>query len=98
MDFFVLFCVFAHLQGKRKKKKKSPSCLITHFCTHTPGYLNSTLHDECGEFRNHKVHTFEAGLFEFEDLLFDNRLEGQVRGKEPRSEKSWESDCKPLQG
>lgn len=56
-------------------------------CVH--GYLNGTLHDECGEFRHHKVHTFEAGLFEFEDLLFDYRLESQVRGEEPRSERSW---------
>lgn len=54
-----------------------------------PGYLNGTLHDECGELRHHKVHAFEAGLFEFEDLLFDNRFEGQVRGEEPRSERSW---------
>lgn len=54
-----------------------------------PGYLNGTLHDECSELRNHKVHTFEAGLFEFEDLLFDNRLESQVRGEEPRSARSW---------
>lgn len=53
------------------------------------GYLNSTLHDERGELRHHKVHTLEAGLFEFEDLLFDNRLESQVRGEEPRSERSW---------
>ena len=54
------------------------------------GYLNGTLHDECGEFTHHKVHTFEAGLFEFEDLLFDYRLESQVRGEEPRSEGSWD--------
>lgn len=51
-------------------------------------YLNSTLHDERGEFGHHKIHTFEAGLFEFEDLLFDYRLESQVRGEEPRSERS----------
>lgn len=55
---------------------------------YAPGYLDGTLHDECGELRHHKVHTFEAGLFEFEDLLFDNRLESQVRGEEPRSEPS----------
>lgn len=54
-----------------------------------PGYLNGTLHDERGELGHHEVHAFEAGLFEFEDLLFDNRLESQVRGEEPRSERSW---------
>lgn len=54
-----------------------------------PGYLNSTLHGECSELRHHKIHTFEAGLFEFEDLLFDYRLESQVGGEEPRSERSW---------
>lgn len=53
-----------------------------------PGYLNATLHDECGELGHHKVHTFEAGLFEFEDLLFDNRLKRQVGGEKPRSERS----------
>lgn len=58
-----------------------------------PGYLNSTLHDERGQLGHHKVHTFEAGLFEFEDLLFDYRLESQVRGEEPRSERSWGSEC-----
>lgn len=52
----------------------------------TPGYLNGTLHDECGELAHHQVHAFEAGLFQFEDLLFDNRLESQVGGEEPRSE------------
>lgn len=61
-------------------------CHLPGWCV--PGYLNGTLHDECGELRNHQVHTFEAGLFEFEDLLFDNRLESQVRGEEPRSERS----------
>ncbi|XP_010769850.1 dynamin-2-like [Notothenia coriiceps] len=72
-----------------------------------PGYLNSTLHDERGQLGHHKVHTFEAGLFEFEDLLFDYRLESQVRGEEPRSErkllaKFWVSvpsptpPCRPL--
>lgn len=53
-----------------------------------PGYLDGALHDECGELGHHKVHTFEAGLFQFEDLLFDYRLECQVRGEEPRSERS----------
>lgn len=61
-------------------------CHLPGWCV--PGYLNCTLHDECGELRNHQVHTFKAGLFEFEDLLFDNRLESQVRGEEPRSERS----------
>lgn len=56
---------------------------------YVPGYLYGTLHDECGELGNHKVHTFEAGLFEFEDLLFDYCLECQVRGEEPRPERSW---------
>lgn len=64
----------------------------------SPGYLNGTLHDECGELRHHKVHAFEAGLFEFEDLLFDNRLECQVRGEEPRSTKVMGSDCILLGG
>lgn len=54
---------------------------------YVPGYLNATFHDECGELGHHKVHTFEAGLFEFEDLLFDNRLKRQVRGEKPRSER-----------
>lgn len=51
-----------------------------------PGYLHGTLHGKRGELRHHKVHTLEARLFEFEDLLFDYRLESQVRGEEPRSE------------
>lgn len=57
------------------------------FLKYVPGYLNATFHDECGELGHHKVHTFEAGLFEFEDLLFDNRLKRQVRGEKPRSER-----------
>lgn len=57
------------------------------FFKYVPGYLNATFHDECGELGHHKVHTFEAGLFEFEDLLFDNRLKRQVRGEKPRSER-----------
>lgn len=72
---------------KREKVSLLLSCHHPSGCV--PGYLNSTLHDECGELGHHKVHTFEAGLFEFEDLLFDNRLESQVRGEEPRSERSW---------
>jgi len=63
------------------------SCHLPSKCG--PGYLNDTLHDERDELGHHKVHTFEAGLFEFEDLLFDYRLESQVRGEEPRSERSW---------
>lgn len=51
-----------------------------------PGYLDGALHDERRELRHHQVHTLKAGLFQFEDLLFDNRLKGQVRGEEPRSE------------
>lgn len=71
------------------RKKRSPfSFHAINPSRYAPGYLDSTLHDECGEFRHHKVHTFEAGLFEFEDLLFDNRLESQVGGEEPRSEPS----------
>lgn len=57
------------------------------FFKYVPGYLNATFHDECGELGHHKVHTFEAGFFEFEDLLFDNRLKRQVRGEKPRSER-----------
>lgn len=53
-----------------------------------PGYLIGTLHDESSEFIHHKIHTFEAGRFEFADLVFDNRLESQVGGEEPRSERS----------
>ena len=71
------------------KEKESFYFSLHHSSMCVPGYLNGTLHDECGEFTHHKVHTFEAGLFEFEDLLFDNRLESQVRGKEPRPERSW---------
>lgn len=62
------------------------SCHLFFF-KYVPGYLNATFHDECGELGHHKVHTFEAGLFEFEDLLFDNRLKRQVRGEKPRSER-----------
>lgn len=50
------------------------------------GYLDGTLHDERGQLRHHQIHTFQAGLFQFEDLLFDYGLEGQVRGEQPRSE------------
>lgn len=65
-----------------------PSLSWYHPSRYAPGYLNGTLHDECCELRHHKVHTFEAGLFEFEDLLFYYRLESQVRGEEPCSERS----------
>lgn len=71
----------------REKEFLLFSCHPPSRCVH--GYLNGTLHDECGQLGHHKVHTFEAGLFEFEDLLFDYRLESQVRGEEPRSERSW---------
>lgn len=71
----------------REKESLFFSC--HHLIRCDPGYLNGTLHDECGELGHHKVHTFEAGLFEFEDLLFDNRLKSQVWGEEPRSVKSW---------
>lgn len=67
---------------------RNPSLLWHHPSRYAPGYLNGTLHDECCELRHHKVHTFEAGLFEFEDLLFYYRLESQVRGEEPCSERS----------
>lgn len=69
-------------------KKRIPFSFHAIFFKCVPGYLNATLHDECGELGHHKVHAFEAGLFEFEDLLFDNRLKRQVRGEKPRSEKS----------
>lgn len=59
--------------------------LCLHPCRCDLCYLHGTLHDERGELGNHEVHAFEAGLFQFEDLLFDNRLESQVRGEEPRS-------------
>lgn len=58
--------------------------LCLHPCRCDLCYLHGTLHDERGELGNHEVHAFEAGLFQFEDLLFDNRLESQVRGEEPR--------------
>lgn len=61
-----------------------------HFSISVPCYLDGTFHGDCSEFRHHKIHTFEAGLFEFKDLLFDNRLKSQVRGEEPRSERSWD--------
>lgn len=73
-----------HLQYKEKESL----FLSCHLFKCVPDYLNATLHDECGELGHHKVHAFEAGLFEFEDLLFDNRLKRQVRGEKPRSEKS----------
>lgn len=71
----------------REKDSLLFSCHHPSRCV--PGYLGSTLHDERGELRHHKVHTFEAWLFEFENLLFDYRLKSQVRGEEPRSERSW---------
>lgn len=48
------------------------------------GYLDGALHDERRELGHHQVHALKAGLFQFEDLLFDNGLKGQVRGEEPR--------------
>jgi len=51
-----------------------------------PGYLGSTLLDERRELAHHQVHALEAGLFQFDDLLFDHRLEGQVGGEQARSE------------
>lgn len=52
----------------------------------TPGYLVGTLPDEGGEFGHHQVHTFQAGLFQFADLLFHYSLKSKVRGEQPRSE------------
>lgn len=72
-----------------EKEKESLLFSCHHPSRCVPGYLGSTLHDECGELGHHKVHTFEAWLFEFENLLFDYRLKSQVRGEEPRSERSW---------
>lgn len=48
------------------------------------GYLDGALHDQRRELGHHQVHALKAGLFQFEDLLFDNGLEGQVGGEEPR--------------
>lgn len=48
------------------------------------GYLDGALHDERRELGHHQVHALKAGLFQFEDLLFDNGLKGQVGGEEPR--------------
>ena len=55
----------------------------------TRGYLGGALHDERGELAHHQVHTLEAGLSQFEDLLFDHGLEGHVGGEEARSERAW---------
>lgn len=52
-------------------------------------YLVGTLPDDCGDFGHHHVHTLQTGSFQFEDLLFHNGLEGQVRGEEPRSERAF---------
>lgn len=51
-----------------------------------PGYLVSTFPDEGGEFGHHQVHAFQAGLFQFANLLFHYSLKSQVRGEQPRSE------------
>lgn len=47
--------------------------------------------DECGEFRHHQVYTLEAGLLQFNNLLFHDGLEGQIRGEEPCPGGSWDS-------
>lgn len=47
-------------------------------------YLDGALHDQRRELGHHQVHALKAGLFQFEDLLFDNGLKGQVGGEEPR--------------
>lgn len=52
-------------------------------------YLEGTLPDDCGDLGHHHVHTLQTGSFQFEDLLFHNGLEGQVRGEEPRSESTF---------
>lgn len=57
------------------------------FVTISPDYLDSTLHGERCELRHNHVHTFQAGSTKFEYLLFDYRLECQVRGEETRSER-----------
>lgn len=56
------------------------------FSIRAPGYLVGTFPDEGGDFGHHQVHTFQAGLFQFADLLFHYSLKGQVRGEQPRSE------------
>lgn len=68
--------------------RKKSVLFLYHPSRYIPGYLNGTLHDECCELRHHKVHTFEAGFFKFEDLLFYYCLESQVRGEEPCSGRS----------
>lgn len=57
------------------------------FIAFSHGYLDSTLHGECGELRHNHIHALQAGSAEFEDLLFDYCLKSQVRGEETRSER-----------
>lgn len=78
-----------HFTGMTEIQKEKESLLFSCHRPSRSGYLHGTLHDERGELGHHEVHAFEAGLFQFEDLLFDNRLESQVRGEEPRSGRSW---------
>lgn len=68
-----------------KEKEKPFLSHPNHLMGRPPrGYLDGTLHDERRELGHHQVHALKAGLFQFEDLLFDNGLKGQVRGEEPR--------------
>lgn len=83
------------MAAKEKDTPLLPSCQPSGWATRgppvRPGYLDGALHDERRELGHHQVHTLKAGLFQFEDLLFDNRLKGQVGGEEPRPEDTEES-------
>lgn len=80
--------VMSHFTGDTVRHKMNWFCLnaLLHR-VRIPGYLDGTLHCDCGEFRHHEVHTLQARGSELENLLFDYCFESQVWGEETRSER-----------